>query len=217
MGGCHFISLYRKTDLYWFQPALSRNKCKGSYSFCCLTRHKEVCSVADFPCWLQTISVTPLKAELRRHVNNGLLWAIVSLCQHTTVSRPSRPATRWWITASWPNESSCPSNEVHQFPQAEDYNWAHIGVLSIFLYCSWRTISLQEELATSRKEGSFFPNYNKKCTWKFNKCGKINHSLRADNKNSCPVLHQPSTVLRNSFHSPPSPVMKPLSSPLYKW
>lgn len=204
---------------YWFQLAPSWNKCKGSYSFCCLTRHKEVCSVCWFPLLTSNDQCDTTEGGGERIREQ---WVLVSQYQ---------PAPAYLCVSSiehggqLPSEVACLLDKMNHpvlqmkftsSPHAEDYNWA----LVISLNYSWSTLSLQEEWTMSRKASSFFATYNKNVPGSSNKSRKTNHSLRANNKNSCRVLHQPSTMLRSCLipFSPPKPLVRPLlSSPFYKW
>lgn len=145
---------------YWFQLPLSWNKCKGSYSFCCLTRHKEIFSVGWFPLLTSNGPCDTTEGGGERIREQ---WALVS-------QRQPVPA---YHRASFTEHGGEVPREVARLldkmnppvlqmkftssPQAEGYNWA----LGISLNYSWSTTSLQEELTMSRKESAFFPTCSK--------------------------------------------------------
>lgn len=181
---------------YWFQLAPSWNNCKSSYSFCCLTRHKEVCSVCWFPLLTSNDQCDTTEGGGEKIHEQ---WALVSQYQpapaYLCVSSIEHGGQLLREVACLLDRMNHPVLQIKftSSPQAEDYQWA----LGISLNYSWSTLSLQKELTMSRKEDSFFPTYNKSVHGSSNKSRKTNHSLRANNKNSCHVLHQPSTVLRS--------------------
>lgn len=145
---------------YWFQLALSWNKSKGSYSFCCLTRHKEVCSVGWFPLLTSNNPCDTIEGGGERICEQ---WALVSQYQpvpeYHCVSFTEHGGELPREIARLLDKMNHPVLQMKftSSPEAEDYNWA----LGISLNYSWSTPSLQEELTMSRKESSFFPTYSK--------------------------------------------------------
>ena len=79
-GGCHFLSPYKETDLFYL--VLFWNKCKGSYSSCCLTRHREVCSVYWFPLLTSSYPCYIIEEGIGKRCSQ---WGLMSQCKPAPV------------------------------------------------------------------------------------------------------------------------------------
>lgn len=139
-----------RKQTYWFQLALSLNKCKGSYSFCCLTRPKEVCSVCWFPLLTSNDQCDTTDGAGERVPEQ---WALVSQYQpapaYLCISSIEHGGQLLCEVAYLLDKMNQPILQMKftSFLQAKDYDWA----LVISLNYSWSTISLQEEWTMSRK------------------------------------------------------------------